>query len=145
MEQINTQKSKFDTKTILILVLLAASTIFGLMWFFGGSDASKERVKQLEAEYKLLDAKEKAAEAKIADWQTKYQTADAKDKQLEVEITKLKGDSKIAEEKARKSKADLDKVQGGITENRKEIENLKKNPPVLSDDELLLQLTKKTN
>ena len=136
---------KFDFKTILILVLLAASTIFGLMWFFGGSDASKEKVKQLEAEYKLLEEKEKAAEAKIADWQTKYQTADAKDKQLKVVVAKSKQDVIAAEAKAKKSKTDLDKVQGGITENRKEIEELKRTPPVLSDDELLEALIKKTN
>lgn len=136
---------KFDFKTILILVLLAASTIFGLMWFFGGSDASKQRVKELETEYKKLEEDKKAADVKIADWQTKYKEADRKDHELEIEIAKLKGDSKIAEEKAKKSKADLDKLQGGITENRKEIEALKKNPPVLTDDELLKALTKKTN
>ena len=122
---------KFDLKTILILVLLAASTVFGLMWFFGGSDASKEKVKQLEAEYKKLEEDKKAA--------------DAKDKQLTIAVTKSKADAKLAQEKAKKSKADLDKVQGGITENRKEIEALKKNPPVLTDDELLEALIKKTN
>jgi hypothetical protein len=36
-------------------------------------------------------------------------------------------------------------VQSGITENRKEIEALKKTPPVLTDDELLEALIKKTN
>jgi len=51
---------KFDIKTILILILLAASTIFGLKWFFSGNDASKEKIKQLEAEYKKLE-QDKAA------------------------------------------------------------------------------------
>jgi hypothetical protein len=136
---------KFDLKTILILVLLAASTVFGLMWFFGGSDASKEKVKQLEAEYKKLEEDKKAADAKILVWQGKFAAADAKDKQLAIAVTKSKADAKLAQEKAKKSKADLDKVQGGITENRKEIEALKKNPPVLTDDELLEALIKKTN
>jgi len=136
---------KFDLKTILILVLLAASTVFGLMWFFGGSDASKEKVKQLEAEYKKLEEDKKAADAKILVWQGKFKVADAKDKQLAIAVTKSKADAKLAQEKAKKSKADLDKVQGGITENRKEIEALKKNPPVLTDDELLEALIKKTN
>lgn len=136
---------KFDFKTILILVLLATSTVFGLMWFFGGSDASKEKVKQLEAEYKKLEEDKKAADAKILVWQTKYQTADAKDKQLAIAVAKSKQDVIAAEAKAKKSKADLDKVQGGITENRKEIEELKRTPPVLSDDEILEALIKKTN
>ena len=136
---------KFDLKTILILVLLAASTVFGLMWFFGGSDASKERVKQLEAEYKKLEQDKAAADAKILVWQGRFNAADIKDKQLSVAIIKSKADAKIADEKAKKSKADLDIVHNNITENRKEIETLKKNPPVLTDDELLESLIKKTN
>ena len=136
---------KFDIKTILILILLAASTIFGLKWFFSGNDASKEKINQLEAEYKKLEQDKAAADAKILVWQGKFNAADAKDKQLTIAVTKSKADAKLAQEKAKKSKADLDKVQGGITENRKEIEALKKNPPVLTDDELLEALIKKTN
>jgi hypothetical protein len=136
---------KFDIKTILILILLAASTIFGLKWFFSGNDASKEKIKQLEAEYKKLEQDKAAADAKILVWQGKFNAADAKDKQLAAAVTRSKADAKLADEKAKKSKADLDKVQGGIAENRKEIEALKKNPPVLSDDELLEALIKKTN
>jgi peptidoglycan hydrolase CwlO-like protein len=136
---------KFDVKTILILILLAATTIFGLKWFFSGNDASKEKIKQLEAEYKKLEQDKAAADAKILVWQGKFNVADAKDKQLAAAIIKSKADVKLADEKAKKSKEDLDKVQGGIAENRKEIESLKKNPPVLSDDELLEALIKKTN
>lgn len=136
---------KFDIKTILILILLVASTVFGLKWFFSGNDASKEKVKQLEAEYKKLEQDKAAADAKILVWQSKFNAADAKDKQLAAAVSKSKADAKLADEKAKKSKADLDKVQGGIAENRKEIETLKKNPPVLSDDELLEALIKKTN
>ena len=136
---------KFDIKTIIIIVLLVFSVIFGLMWFFGGNDASKERVKQLESEFKKLEEDKAAADAKIADWQNKYNDADKRDKELETEVVKLKSDSKIAQEKAKKSKEDLDKVQGGITENRKEIENLKNNPPTLSDEQLLEALIKKMN
>jgi len=145
MVYLNKEISKLDIKTILILILLLISTVFGLMWFFGGSDASKEKVKQLEAEYKKLEQDKAAAEAKILVWQGKFNVADAKDKKLAVAVTKSKADTKLAEEKAKKSKADLDKVQSGIAENRKEIDALKKNPPVLSDDELLEALIKKTN
>ena len=145
MVYLNKEISKLDIKTILILILLLASTVFGLMWFFSGSDASKEKVKQLEAEYKKLENDKKSADAKILVWQGKFNAADAKDKKLEMEVTKSKADAKLAEERAKKSKVDLDKVQNGIAENRKEIEALKKNPPVLTDDELLEALIKKTN
>ena len=136
---------KFDIKTILILILLAAATLFGLKWFFSGSDASKEKIKQLETEYKKLEQDKAAADAKILVWQGKFNAADAKDKQLAVAVARSKADAKLADEKAKRSKADLDKVHGGIEENRKEIESLKKNPPALSDDELLEALIKKTN
>jgi hypothetical protein len=136
---------KFDLKTILILVLLVVSTVFGLMWFFGGSDVSKEKVKQLEKEYKKLEQEKKVADAKILVWQGRFNIADTKDKKLSEEIIKSKADAKLADEKAKKSKADLDKVKGSIEENRKEIENLKKNPPVLTDEQLLEALIKKTN
>jgi len=135
---------KFDLKTILILVLLVVSTVFGLMWFFGGSDVSKEKVKQLEKEYKKLEQEKKVADAKILVWQGRFNIADAKDKKLSEEIIKSKADAKLADEKAKKSKADLDKVKGSIEENRKEIENLKKNPPVLTDEQLLEALIKMT-
>jgi len=136
---------KLDFKTIIILVLLLMSTIFGLMWFFGGNDASKQKVKELEAEFKKLEKDKEAADVKIAQWQTKYKEADAKDAELEIQVAKLKSDYKIAEQKANKSKIELDKVQGGISENRKEIEHLKKNPPTLSDEQLLEALIKKMN
>jgi hypothetical protein len=145
MVYLNKEISKLDIKTILILILLLISTVFGLMWFFSGSDASKEKVKQLEAEYKKLEADKKSADAKILVWQGKFNAADAKDKKLAIEVTKSKADAKLAEERAKKSKANLDKVQIGIAENRKEIEALKKNPPTLTDDELLEALIKKTN
>ncbi len=137
--------NNLDFKTIIILILLLVSIVFGLMWFFGGDDSSKERVKQLETEFKKLEEAKAAADSKIADWQNKYNEADKKDKELEIEIAKLKSDTKLAQEKAKKSKENLDRVQNAISENRKEIEYLKKNPPTLSDEQLLEALIKKTN
>jgi chromosome segregation ATPase len=136
---------KFDLKTILIIILLLVSMVFGSMWFFGGSDASKEKIKQLETEFKKLEKDKVAADSEIADWKSKYEDADKKDKQLELEVSRLKSAAKAAEDKAKKSKHDLDKLQSGISENRREIEYLKKNPPILSDDELLEALIKKMN
>ena len=117
----------------------------GFKWFFSGDDASKEKIKQLEEQFKQLEADKAAADIKIVQWQTKFQNADRKDKALESEINRLKIDSKIAQEKAKKSKENLDNIQSAIIENRKKIEDLKKNPPELTDDELLEALIKKIN
>jgi chromosome segregation ATPase len=132
-----------DIKNVIIIILLLVSIIFGLMWFLGDNDASKEKVKQLESEFKKLEEDKAQSDSKIADWKNKYRDAEKKDNELKAEISRLKADSRIAENKAKKSKEDLDKLQGGISENRKEIERLRKNPPILSDDELLESLIKK--
>jgi chromosome segregation ATPase len=145
MDSVNQSGGKFDIKTVVIVLLLLSSTVFGFMWFFSGNEVSKDRVKQLEADFKKLESEKAAADAKITEWKGKYVEADKMDKVLSGQISGLKKDSRISEEKARKSKEDLDNVQNGISENRKEIENLKKNPPKLSDDELMEALIKKIN
>lgn len=136
---------KFDIKTSLILILLLLTSIFGLKWFFGGNDASKEKIKQLEEQFKVLEADKEAADVKIVHWQKKFREADIRDEKLQSEINRLKIETMIAEERAKKSKADLDKVQSSVANGREEIENLRKNPPVLTDDELLKALIEKTN
>jgi predicted negative regulator of RcsB-dependent stress response len=44
---IRTKISQLDIKSILILILLGLTILFGFKWFFSGDKASKERVKQL--------------------------------------------------------------------------------------------------
>jgi chromosome segregation ATPase len=136
---------KFDIKTSLILILLLLTGILGFKWFFGGDDASKEKIKQLDEKFRVLEADKGAADAKIIHWQKKFSESDTRDKKLQSEINRLKIEARIAEERAKKSKADLDKVQSSIANGREEIEDLKKNPPVLTDDELLEALIEKTN
>ena len=43
---------KIDIKTILILVFILTTLIFGYKWFFTDNKAAKEKIKELEAEYK---------------------------------------------------------------------------------------------
>ena len=42
---------KLDIKSILILILLGLTLLFGFKWFFSGDKASKERVKQFGKDY----------------------------------------------------------------------------------------------
>ena len=136
---------KFDFNKILIIFLILTTIGFGLNFFFSNNETSKEKIKQLEDEYKKLEIEKKEADAKILVWQDKFNVADKKDKLLTKEIEKSKVEAKLAEEKAKKSKVDLDNILINISKNRKEIENLKKNPPLLSDEQLLEELIKKTN
>ena len=59
---------KLDFTKILILFLLISTIGFGLTWYFGGFDASKQRVKELEEDYKKLEKEKEAAEAKVEAW-----------------------------------------------------------------------------
>ena len=59
---------KLDFTKILILFLLVSTIGFGLTWYFRGFSESKERVKQLEKDYKILEAEKKVAEEKIVAW-----------------------------------------------------------------------------
>ena len=48
---------KLDIKSILILILLGLTLLFGFKWFFSGDKASKERVKQLEQQLQEITSK----------------------------------------------------------------------------------------
>jgi len=135
---------KIDFRKIAILFLLISSTGFGLTWYLGGYDSSKQKVKQLEEEYKKLEREKAAADAKVAAWKEIYEQKDAKDKKLAIEVGNAKAAARIAKENAEKAKQDLSKLQGGMEQTRKEIEELKNNPKVLTDDELLEELIKNT-
>jgi hypothetical protein len=93
---------KFDFKKAMILFLLLSSTGFGLTWYLGGYDPSKQRVKELEEQYKKLEQEKEAAEAKIAAWKEIYNEKDAKDKKLAIEVGKAKSDAVVAKQNAEK-------------------------------------------
>ena len=135
---------RFDFRKVAILFLLILSTGFGLTWYFGGYDVSKQRVKELEKEYKKLEQEKAAADAKVAAWKEIYDQKDEKDKKLAIEVGKAKANVLIAKQNAEKAKAELIELKGGIEETRKEIEDMKNNPKVLTDDELLEDLIKNT-
>ena len=135
---------RIDFKKIMILFLLISSTGFGLVWYLGGYDPSKQKIKELEEEYKKLEQEKEAADAKIAAWKEVYNEKDAKDKKLAIEVGKAKSDAIVAKQNAEKAKAELTKLQGGMDQTRQEIEEMKHNPKVLTDDELLEDLIKNT-
>lgn len=136
---------KLDFTKILILFLLVSTIGFGLTWYFGGFDASKERVKQLEEDYKKLEKDKEAAEAKIAAWKEIFDKKDKEDKKMTQEVIKAKTDANVAKINAERAKAELSKLQGGMSQTRKEIEEMRNNPKTLTDDELLEDLIKNTS
>ncbi len=135
---------KLDFNKILILFLLISTIGFGFIWYFRGFSESKERVKQLEKDYKILEAEKKVAEEKIVAWQEVYRLKDIEDKKLVIEITNAKNEVIIARANAAKFQLELSKIKGDMAQTRREIEELKNNPKVLTDEELLKDLLKNT-
>jgi peptidoglycan hydrolase CwlO-like protein len=135
---------KFDIKSILILVLLLTTLIFGYKWFFGSDSASAERIKQLEQEYKELEKKKKENEVQINALKASFDTLKLKDDSLKVELNRLEGETKHAEIVAAQSKNRLSKLQAELAETRHKIEEFKKSPPNREGDNLLQSLKNKT-
>lgn len=135
---------KLDFNKILILFLLISTIGFGLIWYFRWFSESNERVKQLEKDYKILEAEKKVAEEKIVAWQEVYRLKDIEDKKLVIEITNAKNEVIIARANAAKFQLELSKIKGDMAQTRREIEELKNNPKVLTDEELLKDLLKNT-
>ena len=129
---------------ILISILLLTALIFGYKWFYSGNSASKERVKQLETEFKELEEKKKASDARIKYWETNFATLQAKSDSLKAEIDALERQTKAAEAEAKKSKARFEELSKELAKTRHNIEEFKKNPPNRTGDLLLESLKNKT-
>lgn len=135
---------KLDIKSILILVLLTLSLFFGLKWFWSGDNASKERVKQLEKEFKELESKKKLVDLEIVAWRASYDSLKVLDEKLQVEIAKQEAITKKAEQEAKNSRANLERMKKELADTRQKIDDIKSNPPNRTGDALLESLKNKT-
>ncbi len=135
---------KLDIKSILILVFLGISIFFGLKWFWSGNDASKERVKQLEQQFKELESQKKAVDLEIESWRSKSDSLKTLDLKLQKEIARQEMLTKKAEQEAQKSKSNLDKMRQDLADTKNKIEQIKSNPPNRTGDDLLESLKNKT-
>ena len=141
---IRTKISQLDIKSILILILLGLTILFGFKWFFSGDKASKERVKQLEQEFKDLENQKKSVDLEINSWRAKSDSLRQLDVKLQAELTRQEAQTKKAEIEANKSKANLDKLKHDLEETQHKIDEFKKNSPNRTGDALLESLKNKT-
>lgn len=135
---------KVDIKNILILVLIIFSIISGYKWFIEGDSVSKEKVKQLEEEFKRLERKKDSLTISINKWKVKFDSLSVKGEELSKINAKLEIDVKKAESDANISKANLDKLRVDMLDTKKKIEDLKKNPTKRTGDDLLNSIKNKT-
>lgn len=135
---------KLDLKSILILVLLLTTLIFGYKWFYSNSSASNERVKQLELEFKELEKKKLANNLEIDSLKNAFNLLKLEDARLKEERVKLENEARLAEITAAQSKEKLAKLRAELAETRRKIEEFKKNPPNRTGDILIQSLKNKT-
>ena len=135
---------KLDLKSILILVLLLTTLIFGYKWFYSNGSASKERIKQLELEFKELEKKKLANILEIDSLKNVFNLLKLEDARLKEELIKLENEARLAEITAAQSKQRFAELQAQLAETRRKIEEFKKNPPNRTGDALLQSLKNKT-
>jgi len=134
--------SKFDIKTIAILILLGVCILFFGMWFFSGSDY-KKKTKELEDQNKKIelvrDSLENVNKKLKSDYDIKQKDIDERDnriKEIEASLLKTKGDLIAANKK-------VDQSQKDLASTKKKIEDLKSNPIKRDDDALINSLKEK--
>ncbi len=138
------KKITFDIKTILIIVLLSLTLIFGYKWYFGGDKESKDKVEILKKKVKELEKQEKEIDSKIKTWEAKFDKLDENDKkakedQLQIEKILIK-----YIEQTNKDKVELDAMKKRMSDTRKKIEEFKKNPSNRTGDDLMSSIKSKT-
>ncbi len=114
------------------------------MWFIKGDSASKERIKQLEEEFKKLERQKDSINISINKWKVKFDSLSLRGEELAKINFKLESDVKKAETDASISKANLDKLRNDISVTKKKIDELKNNPTKRTGDDLLNSIKNKT-
>lgn len=135
---------KIDFKSILILILLAFALFFGYKWYFTDTSDYKNKLKELQKEYQLLEESKKENNLLIEKYKFELDSIMVQDSLNTIRISELESKVFDAEKNAAKSKKEFDKLQKQLEETRKKIEEFKKNPPNRTGDALLESIKNKT-
>lgn len=133
---------KIDIKTIIIILLLLISLFFCYKWYFSSDNLYKEKIDNLNSEYKKLEQSKKESDEKILTWKSKYDSLDVVDKNLSMDIKILKFNISKLEVKANTSKDSLTKISLRLKNAIKRINDF--NPPNRTGDFLLESIKNKT-
>lgn len=136
-------KVELDIKTMLIILFFTLSVIFGLKWYFG-SNVDRDKVKELEKEFKELEKQKAETDERIKQWEYKFQELDKRD-------SDLREQQKIYEKQiitytniVNKDKNELYELKKKMENTRKKIEEFKKNPPNRTGEDLINSIKNKT-
>jgi len=135
---------KLDIKSILILVLLGFTLIFGYKWYFSGDDTSEEKLNQLQEQYDEIEKEKQESNKRLNDNSIIIDSLMVADSLNTERIALLDFNVREAEDKAEESAGKLSEMQKQLAATRKKIEELKKNPPNRTGDDLLNSIKNKT-
>lgn len=135
---------KIDFKSILVLILLAFALFFGYKWYFTDTSDYKNKLKELQEEYQLLEESKKENNLLIEKYKIELDSIMVQDSLNQVRISQLESKVFDAEKNAAKSKKEFDKLQKQLEETRRNIEDLKKTPTNRTGDDLLESIKNKT-
>jgi len=133
-----------NTKDILLLILFMACGLLAYFAFFTSNPEYKKKVKELQTANDILKLQRDSLDKDIAKLQGDYNTIKAVGDSLDKEIVKLDAEIKKNKAAAALSQGELDKVRKDLAGTRKKIDELKKNPPNRTGDDLLNSLKIKT-
>lgn len=135
---------KLDIKSILILVLLGFTLIFGYKWYFSGDDTSEEKLNQLQEQYDEIEKEKQESNKRLNDNSIIIDSLMLADSLNTERIALLEFNVREAEDKAEESAGKLSEMQKQLAATRKKIKELKKNPPNRTGDDLLNSIKNKT-
>ena len=135
---------KLDIKSILILILLGFTLIFGYKWYFSTDGEIGEKLDQLQERYDEIELKKQESNKRLEDNSFIIDSLMLVDSLNGEKIALLEFNIREAEDKATESADNLSRRKRELADTRKKIEELKKNPPNRTGDDLLNSIKNKT-
>ena len=135
---------KLDFKSILILILLGATLIFGYKWYFGGNSEYKEKLKALQEQYDEIEKQKSESDKRLIIINNEKDSLSIQDSLSKKRILELEDGVMLAQRESDKSKEMFNKLKAELAITKKKIEDLKNNPPNRTGDELLESIKNKT-
>lgn len=135
---------KLDIKSILILVLLTFTIIFGYKWYFTDNSAYKEKITQLQKKYDEIEKRKKESDHRLVEYENQLDHLLKMDLLSTEKINKLENEILISEKEANRYNIKFKELRDELLKNNKKIEEFIKNPPTKSDDDLLESIKNKT-
>lgn len=135
---------KLDLKSILIIVLLGLTLLFGYRWYFDTDNSNyKNQLKDLKNQNEILKKQRDSVDIKINLLESDLLKLIENEKSLLVKIGLMTAEIDSAKKNAAKSKLELERLKTELYNTKKKIEHLKKNPPNRTGDDLLNSLKTK--